>query len=184
TSRWMRASARRWPARCRAARAASARASEHRARGRRIVPDPSSRPGAASLAYIALGSNLDDPLSQVERGLAALASLSDSRLRARSAWYQSRAVGPGKQPDYINGVALLETSLAPEQLIVQLQAIEASQGRERRLRWAARTLDLDILLYGDRTIDSEQLQVPHPRLSERNFVLYPQAAIIPDLNTP
>lgn len=148
------------------------------------MPEPSSRPDAVSLAYIALGSNLEDPLSQVERGLAALATLSDSRLRARSAWYQSRAVGPGEQPDYINGVALLETALPPEQLIVQLQAIEAKQGRERRLRWAARTLDLDILLYGDRVIDSEQLQVPHPRLSERNFVLYPLADISPDLILP
>lgn len=135
-------------------------------------------------AYIALGSNLNDPRAQVERGLQALTQLPETRLRARSGWYQSRAVGPGQQPDYLNGVVLLETSLEPESLILHLQRIEAAQGRERRVRWAARTLDLDILLYGDRIIATDRLQIPHPRLAERNFVLYPLADISPDLVLP
>lgn len=137
-----------------------------------------------NLVYVALGSNLDDPRAQVERGLRALTQLPHTRLRARSGWYQSKAIGPGDQPDYINGVVSLETSLDPESLILHLQAIEAAQGRERRVRWAARTLDLDILLYGDRVIATDRLQVPHPRLSERNFVLYPLADISPDLILP
>lgn len=138
----------------------------------------------ATLAYIALGSNLDNPRQQVEQGVQALTQLPSTRLRARSGWYQSKAVGPGPQPDYINGVALLETALPPESLITHLQEIETSQGRQRRVRWAARTLDLDILLYGDRVIATEQLQVPHPRLADRNFVLYPLADISPDLILP
>ncbi|MCW8194972.1 2-amino-4-hydroxy-6-hydroxymethyldihydropteridine diphosphokinase [Proteobacteria bacterium 005FR1] len=139
---------------------------------------------SVSLAYVALGSNLDKPRQQVERGLQALTDLPATRLRARSGWYQSEAVGPGPQPDYINGVVLLETALTPEALIGHLQQIETAQGRERRVRWAARTLDLDILLYGDRVIATEQLQIPHPRLGERNFVLYPLADISPDLILP
>ncbi len=148
-------------------------------------PKPaSSRESPVSPVYIALGSNLNNPKSQVEQGLQALTLLPATRLRARSGWYQSKAVGPGQQPDYLNGVVLLETGLEPESLILHLQAIESSQGRERRLRWAARTLDLDILLYGDRVISTERLQIPHPRMSERNFVLYPLADISPDLVLP
>jgi 2-amino-4-hydroxy-6-hydroxymethyldihydropteridine diphosphokinase len=138
----------------------------------------------ASLVYIALGSNLDNPRGQVESGLQALTQLPSTRLRARSGWYQSKAVGPGHQPDYVNGVVLLETRLEPESLILHLQRIEAAQGRERRVRWAARTLDLDILLYGERVVATDQLQIPHPRLGERNFVLYPLADICPDLILP
>lgn len=137
-----------------------------------------------SLSYIALGSNLGNPRHQLERALEALAKLPQSRLRARSAWYQSKAVGPGEQPDYLNGVVLIETSLEPDTLLDHLQAIEAAQGRTRGERWAARTLDLDILLYGERVIDSERLQIPHPRMAERNFVLYPLADISPDLLLP
>lgn len=145
---------------------------------------PSERYPTASLSYIALGSNLNDPRQQLEQALQALSKLPNSRFRARSAWYQSRAVGPGEQPDYLNGVVLVETSLEPLDLLDQLQAIEAAQGRVREERWAARTLDLDILLYGERVIETERLQVPHPRMTERNFVLYPLADISPDLLLP
>ncbi|MEX1033679.1 MAG: 2-amino-4-hydroxy-6-hydroxymethyldihydropteridine diphosphokinase [Cellvibrionaceae bacterium] len=147
-----------------------------------MTPELSRAP--IQLAYIALGSNLDEPRRQVELGLQALTQLPSTQLRARSGWYQSKAVGPGPQPDYVNGVVLLETGLAPESLFRHLQAIEAAQGRERRVRWAARTLDLDILLYGDRVIATDRLQIPHPRLGERNFVLYPLADISPDLVLP
>lgn len=146
--------------------------------------DPSRFRSPVSLVYIALGSNLDEPREQVERGLQALTNLPQTRFRARSGWYQSKAVGPGEQGDYVNGVALVETALEPDELIVHLHRIEAAQGRERRVRWAARTLDLDILLYGERVIATDRLHIPHPRLSERNFVLYPLADISPDLILP
>lgn len=142
------------------------------------------RRSPVSLVYIALGSNLNDPRRQVEQGLQALTNLPATRYRARSGWYQSNAVGPGEQADYLNGVVLLETALEPDELIVHLHRIESAQGRERRIRWAARTLDLDILLYGERVVTTDRLRIPHPRLSERNFVLYPLADISPDLILP
>lgn len=145
---------------------------------------PADHYPAVSLCYVALGSNLNDPRHQLEQALEALSRLPSSRFRARSAWYQSRAIGPGEQPDYLNGVVLIETALEPHDLLDQLQAIETAQGRVREERWAARTLDLDILLYGERVIDTERLQVPHPRMTERNFVLYPLADISPDLQLP
>ncbi|QFU77101.1 2-amino-4-hydroxy-6-hydroxymethyldihydropteridine diphosphokinase [Halioglobus maricola] len=128
-------------------------------------------------AYIALGSNLAEPLTQLRRAAIALADLAQTRLVAISPAYRSAAVGPGDQPDYLNAAASLETTLAPIVLLDALQAIENQQGREREVRWAARTLDLDILLYGDRDIDEPRLRVPHPRLTERDFVLLPLADI-------
>ena len=136
------------------------------------------------LAYIALGSNLGDPLGQVSSALEELAAIPNSRLANQSRWYRSKAVGPGHQPDYINGVALLATTLPVEALFQHIQHIEGAHGRERRVRWAARTLDLDILLYGDEQIHTGQLDIPHPRLTERNFVLYPLADIDPNLVLP
>lgn len=145
---------------------------------------PTEHRSAVSPSYVALGSNLNNPRHQLELALEALARLPHSRLRARSGWYQSKAIGPGEQPDYLNGVVMIETSLEPHTLLDHLQAIEAAQGRTRGERWAARTLDLDILLYGEKVIASERLQIPHPRLAERNFVLYPLADISPDLLLP
>lgn len=139
---------------------------------------------SAVLAYIGLGSNLDNPRQQVERALAALAALPATRLLRQSRWYQSAAIGPGAQPDYINGAALIATELDPHTLLLQLQAIEAEHGRQRLIRWGARTLDLDLLLYGAQQIHTDTLQVPHPRLQERNFVLYPLADLSPDLLLP
>jgi 2-amino-4-hydroxy-6-hydroxymethyldihydropteridine diphosphokinase len=124
-------------------------------------------------AYIALGSNLGDPLAQLKAAVAALARLPRSRLARLSRVYRSAAVGPGSQPDYLNAAALLITALPPMPLLRALQAIETGQGRVRSGRWTARTLDLDLLLYGDLTIDTPELQVPHPRMARRNFVLYP-----------
>lgn len=128
-------------------------------------------------AYIGLGSNLDDPLAQLRRATAALARLPDSTIAATSGVYRSRAVGPGAQPDYLNAVVALATTLEPPDLLRKLQAIETAQGRERGERWAARTLDLDLLLYGDRVVDTPGLTLPHPRIAERDFVLYPLAEI-------
>ena len=124
-------------------------------------------------SFIALGSNLGDPEAQLRLAVSALSELHESRLADCSAVYRSAAVGPGEQPDYLNAVLRLETSLDPLSLLDALQAIETRQGRERDVRWGARTLDLDLILYGRETVASERLTLPHPRFAERNFVLYP-----------
>ena len=134
--------------------------------------------------YIGLGSNLQQPLQQVEQALTELNLLASTHLQACSGWYQSRAVGPGQQPDYINGVALLQTELSADTLLAALQQIENRHHRRRDLRWGARTLDLDLLLFGDQLIDTPTLTVPHPRIAERNFVLYPLAELNPTLVIP
>ena len=130
-----------------------------------------------SRAYIGLGSNLQDPLAQLRRATSALADLPGTRLTATSSVYRSRAVGPGEQPDYLNAAAALDTELEPLALLHALQAIENAQGREREERWGARTLDLDLLVYDDLVLDTPELTLPHPRIAERDFVLYPLAEI-------
>jgi 2-amino-4-hydroxy-6-hydroxymethyldihydropteridine diphosphokinase len=136
------------------------------------------------IVYIGIGSNLGNPLDQINRAGAALAALSRTRLDALAPRYRSRAVGPGDQPDYINTAARLITTLAPETLLDALQAIEADQGRERSIRWGARTLDLDILLFGELTLSTDRLQIPHPELPGRDFVLQPLLDLDPDLTLP
>jgi 2-amino-4-hydroxy-6-hydroxymethyldihydropteridine diphosphokinase len=136
-----------------------------------------------ALAYIGLGSNLEDPLAQVKRAFTELAELPHTTLVARSATYSSHAVGP-EQPDYINAAALLDTQLAPLALLDALQAIEQAHQRVRIQHWGPRTLDLDLLLYADQIIDEERLNVPHPYLTQRSFVLYPLADITPNLHLP
>lgn len=136
-------------------------------------------------AFIGIGSNLADPRQQVNSALQELSGLAATRLHSRSALYRSAPMGPQDQPDYINAVARLDTGLTPDALLDALQAIEARHGRERNgERWGPRTLDLDILLYGDRCIDNPRLHVPHPGIADRNFVLYPLAEIAPDLDIP
>ena len=135
-------------------------------------------------ACVALGSNLDDPCVQVERGLAALAALSQTRLLVRSRLYRTPPWGMLDQPDFINAAARLETTLTPRELLDALLAIEARGGRVRGARNGPRTLDLDLLLYGDRVIDEPDLVVPHPRLHERAFVLLPLADVAPELKVP
>ena len=137
-----------------------------------------------SLAYIGLGSNLNNPLQQVETALEALSQLPCTRLKQRSRWYRSKAIGPGEQPDFVNGAALLETELNPLELLDALQAIEHAQQRVREIRWGPRTLDLDLLLYDQQCIDHERLQVPHPWLTRRNFVIWPLADIDASLTLP
>ena len=135
-------------------------------------------------AYVALGSNLDDPLAQVHRAAARLDTIPETHVVAVSPLYRSEPVGPGRQPHYINAVAALDTALSPLALLHCLQAIEAEQGRERRERWGPRTLDLDLLLAGDLQWDDDELALPHPRLAERAFVLYPLYDISPQLRLP
>ena len=130
--------------------------------------------------YIGLGSNLAEPQQQLRGALMALDALPDSRLVAVSSLYASDPLGPADQPRYNNAVAALDTSLSPLQMLDALQAIEQAQGRERKTeRWGPRTLDLDILLFGERLLDEPRLTIPHYHLHARAFVLYPLAEIAP-----
>lgn len=135
-------------------------------------------------AYIGLGSNLENPRDQVTRALEELAAIPHTTLDAASSLYRSAPVGPQGQPDYINAVARLKTRLSPLQLLDALQAIEEAHGRLRRERWGARTLDLDLLLYGEQTIQDQRLTVPHPEMHRRAFVLAPLVEIAADLLVP
>ena len=131
-------------------------------------------------AYVGMGSNLAEPAAQLERAFEALETLPRSRLAARSSLWANPPMGPADQPDYVNAVAALDTALSPHDLLDGLQAIEKAQGRDRQgERWGPRTLDLDLLLLGERRIDDERLTVPHPGIAERAFVLLPLAEIAP-----
>jgi 2-amino-4-hydroxy-6-hydroxymethyldihydropteridine diphosphokinase len=136
-------------------------------------------------AYVSLGSNLGDRAAHLARALRALARLPETRLLALSPVFETDPVGPPPQGPYLNAVARLRTGLEPRALLGELQAIEAAAGRRRGPeRWAARPLDLDLLLHGARVIGEPDLVVPHPRLAERAFVLEPLAALAPDLRHP
>jgi 2-amino-4-hydroxy-6-hydroxymethyldihydropteridine diphosphokinase len=137
-------------------------------------------------AYIGLGSNLDDPVAQLRRAFAGLAELPFSRLVARSRLYRNPPLGGLSQPDYVNGVAAILTRLEPRVLLDALHAIERAQGRDRTesKRWAARTLDLDLLVHGELKLKSAQLELPHPGIATRNFVLLPLLEVAPGLHIP
>ena len=137
-----------------------------------------------TLAYIGIGSNLDEPRVQVMRAFEELAALPRSRLAARSSLYRSAPVGHAAQPDFFNAVAAVETGLGARELLGELQRIEARHGRRRSFPNAPRTLDLDLLLFGDERIDEPQLSVPHPRMHERAFVLLPLTEIDPQARIP
>ncbi|MBC2659622.1 2-amino-4-hydroxy-6-hydroxymethyldihydropteridine diphosphokinase [Pseudomonas sp. MSSRFD41] len=128
--------------------------------------------------YIGLGSNLADPEEQLRSAIEALGKIPESLLHGVSAFYQSDSLLPG-QPRFTNAVAALDSTLEPLQLLDALQAIEQQQGRERHERWGPRTLDLDILLFGERLIDEPRLKVPHYHMQARPFVLYPLAELAP-----
>jgi 2-amino-4-hydroxy-6-hydroxymethyldihydropteridine diphosphokinase len=135
-------------------------------------------------ATIGLGANLNDPAAQVEYALAELDRLPGTRLLAHSSLYASAPVGYVDQPDFINAVAQVETTLAPRALLDALLDIEHRHGRERSFRNAPRTLDLDLLLYGNAHFHEEALTLPHPRMTERAFVLLPLLEIAPDTVIP
>lgn len=137
-----------------------------------------------SRAFIGIGSNLDSPLQQVLMALESLAQLPHCRFITSSSLYRSAPVGPQDQPDFINAVALLETTLTPAELMERLHFIEDAHGRVRKGRWGARTLDLDLLLFDNRVIDQPGLRVPHPELPNRSFVLEPLYEIWPDGQLP
>lgn len=135
-------------------------------------------------AFIGLGSNLQQPITQVTEALRELEQLPNTTLVGHSSLYQSEPVGPPGQDDYINAVAALETSLEPLALLDQLQAIEQQHQRVRETHWGPRTLDLDLLLYGQQHIQLDRLTVPHPYLSERNFVLQPLSEVHTNVTLP
>lgn len=136
------------------------------------------------LVYIGLGSNLDNPLQHIQTAIHDLRSVEGIRVVAVSSLYQSPPMGPPDQPDYVNAVMSLETALTPHQLLDLLQSIEQLHGRERKRHWGERTLDLDILLYGEQTLNDDRLKIPHPGMLERAFVLYPLAEIAPNIEIP
>jgi len=138
-----------------------------------------------TLAFIALGSNLAEPLSQVNNALAALARIPGSRIVATSSFYRTPPLGPQDQPDYLNAAVALETTLSAEALLDNTQRIELEQGRVRKAeRWGPRTLDLDIMLFGDATINTGRLTVPHYDIKNRAFMLLPLSEIAPALRFP
>lgn len=137
-----------------------------------------------TLAYVALGANLGNPVVTVKAAIAALDSIADSARVATSSLYRTAPVGLHHQPDFINAVAALETRLAPAALLERLFAIEFQFGRQRSVRNAPRTLDLDLLLHGAAVLDTSALTLPHPRMHERAFVLAPLAEIAPQLAIP
>ena len=145
------------------------------------APDPD----LWSPAYIALGSNLDSPREQIQRALQHISQLPSTLLIARSGLYQSAPLGPVEQPEFINAVAGVLTQLPPIELLRALKRAEQSLGRQQpSVRWGPRSIDLDLLVHAQEQIESAELTIPHPGITERNFVLYPLLDIAPDLHVP
>ncbi|MDD5175532.1 MAG: 2-amino-4-hydroxy-6-hydroxymethyldihydropteridine diphosphokinase [Sterolibacterium sp.] len=138
----------------------------------------------AVVAYVALGANLGDPLKTISAAIQALTEIPSTNLARASSLYRTAPVGLKNQPDFINAVVLLQTSLAPIQLLEELFNIEAHFGRLRSVANAPRTLDLDLLLHGDSILNDVQLTLPHPRMHQRAFVLVPLLEIVPDCRIP
>ncbi|MFT6311100.1 MAG: 2-amino-4-hydroxy-6-hydroxymethyldihydropteridine diphosphokinase [Porticoccus sp.] len=135
-------------------------------------------------AYVALGANLGNPLSQLNQAIASLNTTPHISVITAASIYQSTAIGPGEQPDYLNSVVHITTMLSPDDLLAALHTIETNLGRVRTVSWGARTLDLDLLLYDQFTSTTLELTVPHPRMCERNFVIYPLLEITTALILP
>jgi 2-amino-4-hydroxy-6-hydroxymethyldihydropteridine diphosphokinase len=134
--------------------------------------------------YIALGSNLDDPVAQLTNAVKELAEIEQVTLKKVSRYFKSPPVGMQNQPDFINAVAKIETTLGAEELLQALFAIENAHHRIRKEKNGPRTLDLDLLLYGNQIMETDILQIPHPRMKERSFVIVPLAEIEPELILP
>ena len=135
-------------------------------------------------AFVGLGANLGDPIAQVTKAIARLAVLEKSHIVRSSSLYRTAPIGHADQPEFVNAVVLLDTALAPRELLDALLEIERAAGRERSFPNAPRLLDLDLLLYGEQVIDTPGLVVPHPRMHERAFVLVPLVEIAPDAVVP
>jgi 2-amino-4-hydroxy-6-hydroxymethyldihydropteridine diphosphokinase len=137
-----------------------------------------------TLAYIGLGSNLEDPRAQVQTALDEVGSIPGTRLLNTSSLYRSAPQGPQDQPDFINAVAEVETTLPADALLGYMQDIEQRHGRARTRHWGPRTLDLDLLLYGNMKINGDKLTLPHPHIASRNFVLCPLLELDPQIEIP
>ncbi|MDP3610009.1 MAG: 2-amino-4-hydroxy-6-hydroxymethyldihydropteridine diphosphokinase [Methylophilus sp.] len=137
-----------------------------------------------AIAFIALGSNLQDPIQQIKRAFDAIAQLPETTLLKQSSLYKTAPVGYDNQPDFINAVVQVETALRPEAMMRHLLAIETQFGRERPFPNAPRILDLDLLLYDALCMQSDLLTLPHPRMQSRGFVILPLAEIAADLVLP
>ena len=138
-----------------------------------------------TLAYIAIGSNLASPLEQVNAAVQALGEIPQSRIVAVSSFYRTPPLGPQDQPDYLNAAVVLDTALNAETLLDNTQRIELQQGRVRKAeRWGPRTLDLDIMLFGNEVINTSRLTVPHYDMKNRGFMLWPLFEVAPDLTFP
>ena len=135
-------------------------------------------------AYIALGSNLNNPKKQVQNVASYIATITRTTIIAHSSLYETKPLGPQNQPDYVNQVITVETQLSPHALLKALLAIELQMGRVRHERWGARIIDCDIILFGDQVVQTPDLTIPHPEMKNRPFVLYPLAEIAPDLVLP
>jgi 2-amino-4-hydroxy-6-hydroxymethyldihydropteridine diphosphokinase len=136
-------------------------------------------------AYIGLGSNLSDPLQQVTAALQELSTIPDTELCATSSLYASKPMGPSDQPDFVNAVAKISTRLSPDELLFELQNIEQTHRRQRNdQRWGPRTLDLDIILFGELQMDTAKLKIPHYGVAEREFVLIPLQELQANLIIP
>ena len=127
--------------------------------------------------FIGLGSNIENPLEQIKTAVKDMKNMPDTTLIACSSLYKSPPMGPQDQPDYINAVIELDTTLTAHRLLDELQKIEQQHGRVRKRHWGERTLDLDVLLYGEQILNDERLIVPHPGIAERAFVVYPLAEL-------
>jgi 2-amino-4-hydroxy-6-hydroxymethyldihydropteridine diphosphokinase len=138
----------------------------------------------ASIAYIGIGSNLGDKVLQCQRAVQEILKIDRHRLLAQSSLYKSLPLGYTDQDWFVNGVIEIETDLEPLPLLQELKSIEERFGRRQTFRWGPRVIDLDILFYGERKVREALLEIPHPRLHERQFVLIPLAEIAPDFVHP
>ncbi len=140
--------------------------------------------GNLTTAYLGLGSNLGDREGHLQRAVAILDTIEGIEVERISSWYETAPVGKTSQGWFLNGVARIKTSMSPRELLLTVLAVEQRLGRVRRERWGPRNIDIDILLYDNLTINEPDLQIPHPRMQERAFVLVPLAEIAPDLILP
>lgn len=139
------------------------------------------KPEDSSIAYISLGSNLNNPQKQLKHALEAISNLENTTLLARSSFYASKPQGPSDQPDFLNAVCKISTQLDPFTLLNALQTIEKAQGKKKIRHWGERCIDLDILLYDQDIIETPDLTIPHPQMLNRDFVLVPLAEIAPEI---
>ena len=137
-----------------------------------------------SSVYIGLGSNIDEPYLQIKNAIKALGNLVDTKVINYSGYFTSKPMGPDDQPDFVNAVVEIETILSAQELLKQCQLIERQQGRIKTRHWGERSIDLDILLFADEVIISEELTIPHPGIFQRDFVFLPLLSINKDINIP